>query len=142
MQGYRTRSDSACATIAPAVKPPNIDTEVDINEFHCSFGHSHKELLLETAKHRGITLRASCKRAKDARWQRDAGSQWPRPLKTVQISVVAVSFSMFTGPRVYDQWWEKSTCFWSKIFFPANLRCKSPYEIWYMVELRRVRSPS
>ena len=32
MRGYRARSDSACATIAPAVKPPNIDTEVDINE--------------------------------------------------------------------------------------------------------------
>ena len=56
MQGYRTRSDSACATIAPAVKPPNMDTEVDINEFHCYFGHGHKELLLETAKQRGITL--------------------------------------------------------------------------------------
>ena len=50
MRGYRARSDSACATIAPAVKPPNIDTEVDINEFRCSFGHGHKELLLETVK--------------------------------------------------------------------------------------------
>ena len=50
MRGYRARSDSACATIAPAVKPPNIDIEVDINEFRCSFGHVHKELLLETAR--------------------------------------------------------------------------------------------
>ena len=58
MRGYRARSDSAfaCATIAPAVNPPNIDTEVDINEFHCSFGHVHKELLLETVKQRGVTL--------------------------------------------------------------------------------------
>ena len=32
MRGYRARSDSACATITPAVKSPNIDTEVDINE--------------------------------------------------------------------------------------------------------------
>ena len=56
MRGYRARSDSACATIVPGVKPPNIDTEVDINEFHCSFGHVHKELLLETAKQRGVTL--------------------------------------------------------------------------------------
>ena len=38
------------------MKPPNIDTEVDINEFHCSFGHVHKDLLLETAKQRGVTL--------------------------------------------------------------------------------------
>ena len=42
MRGYRTLSDSACATVVPAVKPPNIDTEADINEFHCSFGHVHK----------------------------------------------------------------------------------------------------
>ena len=56
MRGYRARSDSACAIIVLGVKPPNIDTEVDINEFHCSFGHVHKELLLETAKQRGVTL--------------------------------------------------------------------------------------
>ena len=47
---------SACATIAPGVKPSNTYTEVDLNEFHCSFGHVHKELLLETAKQRGVTL--------------------------------------------------------------------------------------
>ena len=56
MRGYRARSDSACATIVPGVKPPNTDTEVDINESHCSFGHVHNELLLETAKQRGVTL--------------------------------------------------------------------------------------
>ena len=56
MREYYARSESACATIAPAVKPPNIDTKVDINEFHCSFGHVHKELLLETAKQRGVAL--------------------------------------------------------------------------------------
>ena len=39
-----------------AVKPPNIDTEVDIYEFRCSFGHGHKKLLLEIAKQRGVTL--------------------------------------------------------------------------------------
>ena len=56
MREYYARSESACATIHPAVKPPNIDTKVDINEFHCSFGHAHKELLLETAKQRGVAL--------------------------------------------------------------------------------------
>ena len=48
--------EATCATIAPVVKPRNINTEVDINEFHCSFGHVHKELLLETGKQRGVTL--------------------------------------------------------------------------------------
>ena len=56
MRGYRARSDSACATIVPGVKPPNLDTGVDINELHCSFGHVYKELLLETAKQRRVTL--------------------------------------------------------------------------------------
>ena len=56
MRGYRGRSDSACAIIASTVKTPNIDIEVDVNEFHSSFGHVHEELLLETAKQRGVTL--------------------------------------------------------------------------------------
>ena len=56
MQGYRARSDNACATIVLVVKPHDIDTEVDIYEFHCSFGHVHKELILETTKLRGVTL--------------------------------------------------------------------------------------
>ena len=56
MRGCRAHSDSACAAIASTVKTPNIDTEVDINECHCSFGHVHKEILLETAKQRGVTL--------------------------------------------------------------------------------------
>ena len=56
MRGYRVRSDNACATVAPVVEPSNIDTEVDLNELHSSFGHVHKERLLETAKQRGVTL--------------------------------------------------------------------------------------
>ena len=38
------------------MKTPNIDTEVDINKLHCSFGHVQKELLLETTKQRDVTL--------------------------------------------------------------------------------------
>ena len=38
------------------MKSPYIDTEVDINEFHCSLGHVHKEILVETAKRRGDAL--------------------------------------------------------------------------------------
>ena len=56
MRACRARSDSACAAIAPTVKTPNIGIEVNINEFHYSFGHVHKELLLETTKQRGVTL--------------------------------------------------------------------------------------
>ena len=53
---YYAESDSACTTIAPGVKPPKIDTDVDTNGFHCSFGDAHERLRLETAKHRGVTL--------------------------------------------------------------------------------------
>ena len=38
------------------MEPPNIDTEVGVKEFHCFFGHVHKELLLETAKQLDVTL--------------------------------------------------------------------------------------
>ena len=34
MRGYRARSDSACATIVPAVKLPNIGTVVVVVVFH------------------------------------------------------------------------------------------------------------
>ena len=56
MRGYRARSDSARGTIASLVKPPNIDTEVDMNDFYCSFGRVREERLLETAKQHGVTL--------------------------------------------------------------------------------------
>ena len=56
MRENRARSDSAYAAIAPEVKPPNIDTEVDIKESHCSFEHVHTEFLLEATKQRGVTL--------------------------------------------------------------------------------------
>ncbi|CAM9984973.1 unnamed protein product [Ascophyllum nodosum] len=87
----------------PWCETPNIDTEVDINEFHCSFGHVHKELLLETAKQRGVTLTGELHECKGCSMAKDARSQSPRPPKVVQISVVAVSFSMFADRRVYDQ---------------------------------------
>ena len=48
LRGYRmTRDDDKVfrATIAPGVKPPNFNMDVDINDFHCSFSHVHKGLL-------------------------------------------------------------------------------------------------
>ena len=59
LRGYRmTRNDDKTfrATIAPGVKPPNFNIDVDINDFHCSFGHVHEELLRETAKQRNVNL--------------------------------------------------------------------------------------
>ena len=111
MQRYRTRSDSACATIAPAVKPPNIDTEVDINEFHCSFGHGHKELLLETTKHRGITLTGELQEGNGCSMAKGRRKPMTKTTKNRADKCGGRVFSVFTGPRVYDKWWEKSTCF-------------------------------
>ena len=59
LRGYRmTRNDNKAfrATIAPGVKPPNFNMDVDINVFHCSFGHVHEGLLRETAKQRNVNL--------------------------------------------------------------------------------------
>ena len=53
-----TRNDDKAfrATIAPGVKPPNFNMDVDINDFHCSFGHVHEGLLREMAKQRNVNL--------------------------------------------------------------------------------------
>ena len=53
-----TRNDekSFRGTIGPGVKPPNLNTDVDMNDFHCSFGHVHEGLLREMAKQRNINL--------------------------------------------------------------------------------------
>ena len=53
-----TRNDDKAfrATIAPWVKPPNFNMDVDINDFHCSFNHVHEGLLRETAKQRHVNL--------------------------------------------------------------------------------------
>ena len=44
------------ATIALGVKPPNFNMNVNINEFHCSFGHVPEGLLRETAKQPNVNL--------------------------------------------------------------------------------------
>ena len=59
LRGYRiTRNGDKAfrATIAPGVEPPNCNMDVDINDFHCSFGHGNEGLLRETAKQRNINL--------------------------------------------------------------------------------------
>ena len=61
---YRVQSETARATIASRVNSPNIDSEVDINKLYCSFKHGHKELLLKTTKHRGVTLTGKLRECK------------------------------------------------------------------------------
>ena len=52
LRGYRmTRKDDA-----PGVKPLNFNMDVDINVFHCSFGHVLEGLLRETAKQQNVNL--------------------------------------------------------------------------------------
>ena len=53
-----TRNDDTPfrATIAPGVNPPSFNMDVEINDFHCSFGHVHKGLVRETAKQQNVNL--------------------------------------------------------------------------------------
>ena len=53
LRGYRmARNEDKVfrATIAPGVKPPRFNMDVDINGFHCSIGHVHEGRLRETTK--------------------------------------------------------------------------------------------
>ena len=38
------------------MKPPIFKIDVDINDFHCSFGHVHEGLLRDTAKQQNVNL--------------------------------------------------------------------------------------
>ncbi|CAM9974287.1 unnamed protein product, partial [Sphacelaria rigidula] len=46
------------ASVLPALKPSNPPpvTSMDINMFHCIYGHANEQLLRNTAKHLGVTL--------------------------------------------------------------------------------------
>ena len=63
---YREMPDcEANATLSPG--SPSPVEEVDINVFHCSYGHVHETLLHDTAKQLGITLRGELSHVPDAR---------------------------------------------------------------------------
>ena len=56
--GYRTgrsSEENVHAVIAPGARPTS-PSAADINEFHCSHGHMHEDLLRETAKQIGVKL--------------------------------------------------------------------------------------
>ena len=56
--GYRTdrsSEENLHAVIAPGARPT--PSAVDINEFHCSHGHMHEDLLRKTAKKIGVKFR-------------------------------------------------------------------------------------
>ena len=58
---------TAFAVIAPSPHPPVSGTNVNINSFHCSFGHSNEFLLRETAKHMGVVLEGGTARLRRMR---------------------------------------------------------------------------
>ena len=58
--------------IAPGATPTP-STATDINDFHCSHGHMHKDLLRKTAKQIGVKLQgqlAPCQGCSEAKWIR------------------------------------------------------------------------
>ena len=47
---------ATCAIFVPGAIPPNIDTEVDVNELHSSFGLVLEKRLHDTRRQRGVTI--------------------------------------------------------------------------------------
>ena len=51
-------TDNACATIAPGLMPT---TDVDVNAYHRSTGHTHHRLLLHSSKQQGVSFKRDVK---------------------------------------------------------------------------------
>ena len=58
---------TAFAAITPSPHPPVSGTNVNINSFHCSFGHSNEFLLCETVKQMGVVLEGGIARLRGMR---------------------------------------------------------------------------
>ena len=117
MRGYRARSDSTCVTIAPVVKPPNIDTEVNINEFHFYIGNVHKELLLKTAKQRGVTLTGELQECEGCSVAKGRRKPIAKTTKSRAHKRGGRVFLDVCGPKSVRSMGGKSTFFWSKMTF-------------------------
>ena len=95
--GYRIDSrcrENACVVLVPG-QPPS-KSAININDFHCAAGHSHEDLLRNTAGNKGSSSRGSCRNSdsrhlppampatgKPRRSVRLKGTRWtpPRPLQ-------------------------------------------------------------
>ena len=113
LRGYRmTRNDDKAfrATITPGVKPLNFTMDVDINDFHCSFGHVHEGLLRETAEQRNVNLTGTLRECQGCSIVKDAQSPSLRQREYEQLSPVAVFFLMLVGKRVCSRSGGRSVC--------------------------------
>ena len=122
IQEHRARSNNASATIAPGVNLPKVDTEVDINEFHCSFGHVHKEHLLRTAEERGVTLRSELRDCEGCSMPKECGKPIAKTAKRRADRRGGHGFLYFCGPKIVWYMWRKE---WymllSRMCFPGIL---------------------
>ena len=82
--GYRREAegrvvDTACAVIAPG--QANVSTTpTDINNFYCTYGHTHEVVLKKTLEQQGVNLsRELQESAGGVQWRRDYGS--PSPIR-------------------------------------------------------------
>ena len=81
--------------IAPGARPTT-STAADINDFHCSYGHMHEDLLRKTAKQIGVKLQGQlvpcqgCSEAKGIK-KRVKSFTYTRPAKPAERCFVDLS---------------------------------------------------
>ena len=102
-----------------------IDTEVDINEFLCSFGLVRKDLLLETTKQRGVTLTGELPEYEGCSMAKGRRKPIAKTTKRRADKCASRVFLDVCQPKSVRSMGGKNTCFWSKIIFLGFLMCTS-----------------
>jgi len=103
LYGYRIDSSSgenACAVLAPGQQPKK--PVIDINDYHCSAGHSHEVLLRKTAEQQGIVLEGNlleCRGCSMAKGLRKGIKQSTHTRAGTKLGRVFVDLS---GPKVVE----------------------------------------
>ena len=101
LYGYRvdcsTRRD-ACAVLAPG-KLPNKPV-VNIHDYHCAAGHSHKELLRKTAEHQGVVLEGTLLECNGCSMEKGLRRGIKQSTHTQAGKKLGKGFAYLSGPKV------------------------------------------
>lgn len=98
ISGYRTThaEEYANAVLAPSIQNHG---EIDVNDFHVSYGHAHENLLCETAKRMGIKLSRTLKPCSGCSLGKGLRKGIPSSTSTRAVKKLGRVFVDVSGPK-------------------------------------------